>query len=148
MGNKSGYEKGAENLAALVGYIEALRSEGRSLNLPDFKIAQIKQKFDELRCYTEGEEGNREVAAIITQAQDLAARTCERCGNPIGHLRCQQYLRGRAHQVFDVFGDTGFNVDHEGGLNCYRTGSEFRAEPGDWILGFRDGSLRVSPWPR
>ena len=70
--------------------VQGLVERLANLNLPAFKIAQIKQKFDELRCYTQGEEGNREVAAIITQAQDLAARTCERCGNPIGHIRCHR----------------------------------------------------------
>jgi|GEM_PF-3160589 hypothetical protein len=125
--------------------VEGLVEGLAALNLPDFKIAQIKQKFNELRCYTEGEE-NPDVTAIIAHAKELAALTCESCGYPIGHRRCRQYLRGHARAVFDSFGDTGFNVDENGILWCHRPGSVFRAYPGDWVLGFPDGTLRLAPW--
>ena len=126
--------------------VEGLVEGLAALNLPGLKIAQIKQKFYALRCHTEGEEENPDVAAIIAHAQELAAWTCESCGYPKGHRRCRQYLRGRAREVFDLFGDTGFNVDENGILRCHRPGSVFRAYPGDWILEFSDGTLREIPW--
>lgn len=126
--------------------VEGLVEGLAALNLPGLKIAQIKQKFDDLRCYTEGEEGNPDVTAIIARAKELAARTCENCGYPTGHRRCRQYQRGNAREVFDIFGDTGFNVDENGILWCHRPGSVFQVYPGDWVLGFTDGSLRVAPW--
>jgi hypothetical protein len=126
--------------------VEGLVARLAALNLPGLRIAQIKQKFYELRCNTEGEEGNPDVAAIIAHFQEMAARTCENCGFPAGHRRCRQYQRGHAREVFDAFGSTGFNVDENGILWCYRPGSELQIYPGDWVLGFADGTLRVAPW--
>lgn len=142
--------------------IEGLLEQFSALNLPGLKVAQIKQKFDELRCYTEGEDCNPDVAAIIQLAKDMASRTCERCGYPLGHRRCHQYQRGRAREVFVAFGTTGFNVDEYGNLWCHRPTmrltddpanwgpnlphAEFCAKPGDWIHGMPDGTLRLAPW--
>ena len=60
--------------------IDAL-SKMEQLDLPeDFRITQIKEKFGTLRIYTN--ITIPAVTSIITEAEDLAAKTCEICGKP------------------------------------------------------------------
>lgn len=142
--------------------VERLVQQLAGLKLQGFKVAQIKQKFGELRCYTSGHEGNTDVISILKQAREMAAHTCERCGFPRGHVLCQQYVRGQAREVFDAFGSTGFLVDEHGNLRCNRPSlrlsadpndwpsdlphAEFCAKPGDWIHQMPDGTLRLASW--
>lgn len=49
------------------------------------KIHQVKEKFGTLRLYCEG-GGKDVIAAIINEAVDESARTCEDCG-ALGHSR-------------------------------------------------------------
>lgn len=47
---------------------------------PDLLVVQVKEKFGELRFYTEGHK--REAEERISQAEDESRMTCERCGEP------------------------------------------------------------------
>jgi hypothetical protein len=51
-----------------------------SLNLPDFEVVQIKEKFAQLRIYVHGE--TEDVRRIIQVAEAKADRTCQLCGKP------------------------------------------------------------------
>lgn len=48
------------------------------------KLVQIKEKFGQLRVYTD--TYNQEVSDVITQAEFESAKICETCGKP-GELR-------------------------------------------------------------
>lgn len=43
-------------------------------------VAQIKEKFGELRFYYDG--GDEYVEGLVAMAERMASRTCEICGNP------------------------------------------------------------------
>jgi hypothetical protein len=51
-----------------------------ALNLPNFEVIQVKEKFAQLRIYVNGE--TEEVRRIILAAEDKAAKTCQVCGKP------------------------------------------------------------------
>lgn len=52
--------------------------------LYDYRIAQIKEKFAELRWYDEGapESIYRELQDIIYKYEEISERTCIKCGKP------------------------------------------------------------------
>ena len=47
-------------------------------------VAQVKEKFGELRFYYDG--GDEYIAGLVEMAEQWAGHTCEECGKP-GHLR-------------------------------------------------------------
>lgn len=47
-------------------------------------VAQVKEKFGELRFYYDG--GDEYIAGMVEMAEQWAGHTCEECGKP-GHLR-------------------------------------------------------------
>jgi hypothetical protein len=49
------------------------------------KIAQIKEKFGELRIYV-GSNASQRLLNLINEAENLSSTICEYCGKP-GHLR-------------------------------------------------------------
>ena len=57
--------------------------------VPQVVAAQIKEKFGTLRFYTNG--SNEYVHGIISMAEAMSARTCEKCGSP-GRLRGRGWL--------------------------------------------------------
>lgn len=67
---------------------------------PDYRIAQIKEKFGTLRYYVDGVSHLGQ--ELIRQAERLSAKTCEECGKP-GVLRrggwlntlCDEDSKGR-----------------------------------------------------
>lgn len=46
---------------------------------PDIRYVQVKEKFAELRVYTD-HDGDPAVDALIAAAEQESRRTCERCG--------------------------------------------------------------------
>jgi hypothetical protein len=65
---------------------------------PDYKIAQIKQKFKGLRYYIE--ESNYQIDAIIAKAENASYEVCEVCGghvdfddNYLGMTLCDEHKR-------------------------------------------------------
>jgi hypothetical protein len=51
-----------------------------SLNLPDFEVVQIKERFAQLCIYVNG--ATEDVRRIIQAAEAKAAKTCQLCGSP------------------------------------------------------------------
>jgi hypothetical protein len=49
---------------------------------PDYSIAQIKEKFGGLRYNVESSNNFEAIQPLIREAEDQAAKTCERCGAP------------------------------------------------------------------
>ncbi|SIB34646.1 Uncharacterised protein [Mycobacteroides abscessus subsp. abscessus] len=58
--------------------------------MPDIQYNEIKQKYGTLRVYVE--QGDPRVNALICEAEQRAARTCEICGGP-GRLRQRKISR-------------------------------------------------------
>jgi hypothetical protein len=54
-------------------------------------IHQVKEKFGTLRLYCE-QDGRPEIEAIIREAEEESARTCEMCGKP-GRARKLSWVR-------------------------------------------------------
>lgn len=52
--------------------------------VPQVYVAQIKEKFGELRFYYDG--GDDEISGMVRMAEEWASKTCEMCGKP-GTLR-------------------------------------------------------------
>lgn len=58
---------------------------------PNYRVAQIKEKFGGLRYYTWDVDYSL-IANLIREAEEAAARTCEICGQP-GQLRGDRWVR-------------------------------------------------------
>lgn len=78
-------------------------------NVPEFKAAQIKEKFGTLRFYYNG--GDEFINGVITSAQNSSSRTCEVCGN-IGKLRSNGWMR----TLCDAHTEKTIKVDIDKGL--------------------------------
>lgn len=48
--------------------------------IPQVVVSQIKEKFGGLRFYYDG--GDDTVSGMVTMAEELASKTCEKCGAP------------------------------------------------------------------
>lgn len=64
--------------------------------IPDYEVAQCKEKFGALRYYVSFPEGTPEVEitrarALISEAEAISARTCETCGAP-GKIRGEGWV--------------------------------------------------------
>jgi hypothetical protein len=57
--------------------------------IPQVIAVQVKEKFGTLRFYVDG--GNEATYAMISMAESMSARTCEKCGAP-GKLRGKTWL--------------------------------------------------------
>lgn len=49
---------------------------------PDYKLAQVKEKFGGLRFYVEGIPWQSEGSKLIDEAEAKSYETCEECGAP------------------------------------------------------------------
>lgn len=58
--------------------LDEMMAKIASLNLPDFRFSQIKEKFGTLRVYTDYFDEKAE--RIIVEAERKSAMTCEVCG--------------------------------------------------------------------
>jgi len=60
---------------------------------PDYAVQQVKEKFGTLRYYVSvhsgDEEIRRSIRALINDAEQRSARTCENCGSP-GSIRTRR----------------------------------------------------------
>ena len=79
-------------------YIDAARSMekiAKSMGY-SFSVAQVKQKFGELRVYIESLEKNETahsaLCTVLQSAGSLCAKTCEYCGRP-GELGGDTWIR-------------------------------------------------------
>jgi len=62
------------------GIVTDLCERLETLARPQLKIAQIKEKFGDLRVYVEG--GDEAVHALIREAEARSSTICEWCGAP------------------------------------------------------------------
>ena len=78
-----------------------------TLDLPDLRVVQVKEKFGTLRFYVVG--GNDEVSAMIRQSEEESSETCEWCGAQ-GDLRKSErgYLLTLCETCFEKWVSNGW----------------------------------------
>jgi hypothetical protein len=64
---------------------EYVVSERNNGNVIEMRVAQIKEKFGELRVYVDGADDH--IAHLIREAEKVAYATCELCGKPATHTK-------------------------------------------------------------
>ena len=80
-------------------------------SVPQVTVAQIKEKFGQLRFYYDG--GDQYISGLVAMAETWASGVCERCGDP-GQLRrggwmkvlCDKHEEERQADYKKRFGDT------------------------------------------
>jgi len=71
--------------------LEKLSKEVKSKGINDFRIVQIKEKFGELRIYTNW--STDELDTILEDLETTCITTCEKCGSDQGKFRGDGWLR-------------------------------------------------------
>lgn len=107
--------------------------------IPQVIAVQVKEKFGTLRFYTDG--GNEVTYAMISMAESMSARTCEKCGAP-GKLRGKTWLYTACDEHTEEWDKFEENEDEDEG-NCPKcdepwSGTSCGSECG-WIKGDGDG---------
>lgn len=66
-----------------------------ALNIPDFKVTQVKEKFGQLRIYTTQLplDHSREIDDILQRCEAETAGTCENCGAVHSEIRGKVWLK-------------------------------------------------------
>lgn len=92
---------------------EQMRVEAAERKEAEPRILQIKEKFGQLRVYIHGPSGDGRYLAVVSFAERLSARICEKCGAPgrllvdrnaFWHTACDLHARPGAitHEAWEA----------------------------------------------
>jgi len=78
--------------------IKKLCEKLQALNLTDFEVIQVKEKFGGLRFYVDSVEAEKadKVYRLINKAEQKSFKICERCGKR-GTLNTEGWMKTRCH---------------------------------------------------
>lgn len=120
VGCGDGWFRILDNLCASILWHQAW-AEKQNKQVAPTKILQIKEKFGDLRFYTQG--GDDYVRGLITMAESMTEHTCEVCGN-VGRKRgkgwikvlCDEHAKDRDYlsDRYVEVGDTVFIFTKDG----------------------------------
>ena len=92
------------NMGVGKGWIPAVRecfSKLKALNIPNFKVLQVKEKFGRLRIYYTPQLSMTEysiVEKILIEAENRCDETCEGCGVPNNEIRGPYWLKNYCNE--------------------------------------------------
>lgn len=78
-----GFECGDGWLSILENLFEKISVIVKRDNLIDFRVVQVKEKFGDLRVYTNN--SNQEIKDLIRDAEKLCSISCSECGELSSH---------------------------------------------------------------